>query len=73
VPEPIEQQIAHRLESSVNSVRLVRSGGPIGRACAAGLAARYGLIAARPLGEQLAEREVLLHEEGEWLDELTPQ
>ena len=41
--DAIAQHIAHQLESSADGIRAIHRGEPIGRACAAGLAARYGL------------------------------
>jgi hypothetical protein len=67
----IEEQIAHKLESSADSVRAIRSRGPVGRASVAGLSARLGLDPTAPLGEQLAARGILTAAEGAWLDGAT--
>ena len=64
----MDAQIAHKLESSADAVRAIRNRGAVGRASAAGLAARLGMDPTAPLGEQLAARGVLSMAEGAWLD-----
>jgi hypothetical protein len=64
----IEREIADKLQRTPARVRWVRERSAVGRACAAGLAARYGLDPGQPLGQQLAARGILTMDAGAWLD-----
>ena len=64
----IEREIAEKLQSTPDRVRWVRERSAVGRACAAGLAGRFGLDPSQPLGQQLAARGILTPVEGAWLD-----
>ena len=66
----LEQEIADKLETTVSTLRLLRDGGPVGRAATAGLAARFRLDAGLPLGQQLAAHCMLTVDEGAWLDKV---
>jgi hypothetical protein len=63
-----EQTIATKLEANTDAIRMLRTGGAVGRAVAAGLAARYGLDPAAPLGHQLVACGLLTPDEAAWLD-----
>jgi hypothetical protein len=63
-----EQGIAAKLEANADAIRMVRRGGPVGRAAAAGLAARCGLEVTAPLRQQLAAGAVLAGDEAAYLD-----
>lgn len=67
-----EQEIAHKLDTSTDAIRMIRMSDAVGRAVVAGLAARLGLDAATPLGAQLVARGILSREAGAWLDGTPP-
>jgi hypothetical protein len=67
-----EQTIAVKLDANTDAIKMLRTGGPVGRAVAAGLAACFGLDAAARLGQQLAARGVLTEDEGAYLDGTPP-
>lgn len=64
----LEHEIARKLETTTDAIRMLRTGDAVSRAVVAGLAARFGLDPGEPLGGQLAAPGLLSADEGAWLD-----